>query len=260
MLALLLAASVACPQKLGVDPKQWKEALLKAAPGSKEQAELVERLGLRKVPAEEAAPDAECAEEPVVRSVELLPANLTGGKELIVHARFEMCAEEGQSHFWSQRIAVLKAVPGGGYCKLGGEDLSVDAAASDVCGGPDRPPRAIKLVRLTSGRRDTLEMDDRIDDCPGAVHTLVEQVTYLDARGDQLVKLLEVKTREASSEGPEEPARTVERAVKPVGRGFPRKLEVTEEVSCPEGEPDRSCAPARRAAVYALRDGKYVAR
>jgi hypothetical protein len=260
MVALLLATSVACPAKLDIDPGQWKEALLKAAPGSKEQADLVEQLGLPKVPAEDAAPDAECADQPAVRGIDLVPASLTGGKDLIVHLRFELCADEGQSHFWSQRIAVLKALPGGGYCKLGGEDPSIDAPASDVCGGPDRAPRQLKLVRLTSRRHDTLELDDRVDECPGAVHSVVEQVAYLDARGDQLVKVFELKTREASSEGPEEPARAVERAVKPVGRGFPRKLEVIEEVSCPEAEPNGSCAPTRRAAVYALRNGKYVAR
>jgi hypothetical protein len=259
MVALLLAASL-CPARLEVDPNRWKEALLKAAPGSKEQADLLEQLGLRKVPVEDVAPDVECAEQPAVRRVDLVPASMTGGKEMIVHVRFEMCADEAQSHFWSQRIAVLKALPGGGYCKLGGEDPSIDAPASDVCGGPDGAPRELKLVRLTNRRRDTLELRDRVDECPGAVHSEIEQVAYLDARGDQLVKVFELKTHEASSEGPEEPARTVERAVKPVGRGFPRKLEVTEEVSCPEAESDASCAPVHRAAVYALRDGKYVAR
>jgi len=154
MLALLLAASLSCPRMLEVDPREWKEALLKAAPGSKEQGQLLEQLGLRPVPGGEAVPDAECAEEPVVRGIDLLPASITGGKDLVVHARFEICADEGESHFWSQRIAVLKALRGGAYCKLGGEDPSIDAPASDVCGGPDRPPRALKLLRLTSGRKN----------------------------------------------------------------------------------------------------------
>jgi hypothetical protein len=261
MIFLLLAASLSCPRMLQVDPKEWKEALLKAAPGSKEQGQLLEQLGLRPVPpAADAVPDAECAEEPVVRGVDLLPASVTGGRDLVVHVRFEMCADEGESHFWSQRIAVLKALRGGAYCKLGGEDPSIDAPASDVCGGPDRPPRLLKLVRLTSRRRDTLELQDRLDECPGPVHTSVERVSFLDARGDRLVQAFEVKTREASSEAPEEPAQVVERTVKPDGGDFPRKLVVTEETSCPEGEPGGSCRPGRRATVYVLAGGKYIAR
>src|SRR3954468_1937279 len=110
MIALLLAASLSCPRMLQVEPKDWKEALLRAAPGSKEQGQLLEQLGLRPVPAGDAVPDAECAEEPVVRGVDLLPASMTGGKDLIVHVRFELCADQAESHFWSQRIAVLKAL------------------------------------------------------------------------------------------------------------------------------------------------------
>jgi hypothetical protein len=261
MIALVLAASMLCPRMLEVDPKEWKEALFKAAPGSKQQAQLLEQLGLRPLPpAGEAAPDAECAEQPVVRAIELLPASVTGGKDLLLHVRLELCAGEGESHFWSQRIAVLKPLRGGAYCKLGGEDPSLDAPASDVCGGPDRPPRLIKLVRLTSGRRDTLELSDRVDECPGPVHTVVERVSFLDARGDQLAKVFELKTRETSSDTPEEPAPVIERTVKPVGNRFPRKLLVTEEISCPEGNPGSSCTPDRRTAVHVLSGGKYVAR
>src|SRR5256714_9785628 len=235
MIALLLAASLSCPRMLQVDPKEWREALLKAAPGSKEQGQLLEQLGFRPVPPPgDAAPEAECAEEPVVRGIDLLPASVTGGKDLVVHARFELCADEGQAHFWSQRMAVLKAVRGGAYCKLGGEDPSVDAPANDVCGGPDRPPRLLKLVRLTSRRRDTLQLDDRLDECPGPVHTSTERVSFVDARGDRLVLAFELKTREASSEAPEETAQVVERTVKPGGGSFPRKLGVPEGTSWPE--------------------------
>ncbi len=261
MLALLLAASLACPRMLEVIPKEWREALLKAAPGSKEQRQLLEQLGLRPLPrAGEVAPDAECAEQPVVSAVDLLPASVTGRKDLLVQVRFELCAGEGEAHFWSQRIAVLKPLRGGGYCRLGGEDPSLDAPAGDLCGGPDRPPRLLKLVRLTSGRRDTLELTDRLDECSGAVHTVVERVSFLDAHGDQLAKVFELNTREASSEGAEEPPQVIERTVKPVGRGFPRRLQVTEEISCPEGNPGSSCTPDRRTAVHVLSGGKYVAR
>jgi hypothetical protein len=259
-LGLVVAASLSCPRMLEVDPKEWKDALLKSAPGSKEQGQLLEQLGFRPVPPSGGeAPDAECAEEPVVRGIDLVPASLTGGKDLVLHVRLEMCADEGESHFWSQRIAVLKPLRGGAYCKLGGEDLSMDAPASDVCGGPDRLPRLVKVVRLTSRRRDTLALEDRLDECPGAVHTLVERISFLDARGDRLAKAFELKTREASSEAPEESARVVERTVAPTGGAFPRKLLVTEEVSCPEG-PGGSCTPVRRATVYVLAGGKYVAR
>src|SRR5438128_10296850 len=100
MLALLLAASLSCPRVLEVDPIEWKEALLKAAPGSKEQGQLLQQLGLRPVPpAGDAAPDAECAEEPVVRGVDRLPASVTCGKVLVVDVRQEMCDDEGWSQF-----------------------------------------------------------------------------------------------------------------------------------------------------------------
>jgi len=259
MLALAIAASLVCPRMVQVDPKEWREALLKAAPGSKEQAQLLDQLGLRGVPpANDAAPDSECVEQQVVRGVDLIPASVTGGKDLLVHARFEMCADEGDSHFWSQRIAVLKPLRGGAYCKLGGEDPSIDAPANDVCGGPERTPRAAKLVRLTSRTRDTLQLDDRLDECPGPTHHLVERVVFLDASGDRLVEVFAVKTREATSEAPEEPAQLVERAVKQVGTRFPRKLQVAEEVSCPEGNPGVACTPVRRTATYEFRGGKYV--
>ena len=261
MLALLIAASLSCPRMLQVVPTEWREALLKAAPGSKEQRQLLEQLGLRPLPlAGDAAPDAECAEEPVVRAVELLPASVTGRKDLLVHVRFELCSGEAESHFWSQRIAVLRPLRGGAYCRLGGEDPSLDAPAGDVCGGPDRPPRLLKLIRLTSGRRDTLELTDRIDECPGNQHTVVERVSFLDAHGDQLAKVFELKTREASSEALEEPAQMIERSVKPAGRRFPRQLVVTEEITCPEGNPGGTCTPDRRTAVHVLSGGKYVAR
>ena len=260
MLALVIAASVVCPRVVQVDPREWREALLKAAPGSKEQAQLLEQLGVRAVPpANDLVPDSECVEQPVVRGVDLIPASVTGGKDLLVHARFEMCADEGDSHFWSQRFAVLKPVRGGGYCKLDGEDPSMDAPASDVCGGPDKPPRAAKLVRLTSRTRDTLQLDDRLDECPGPAHRTVERVVFLDATGDQLVEVFAAKTRESTSEAPEEPAQLVERAVKPIGTKFPRKLQVVEEVSCPEGNPGAACTPARRTTTLELRGGKYVA-
>ena len=89
---------------------------------------------------------------------------------------------------------------------------------------------------------------------------MVERVSFLDAHGDQLAKVFELNTREASSEGAEEPPQVIERTVKPVGRGFPRRLQVTEEISCPEGNPGSSCTPDRRTAVHVLSGGKYVAR
>ena len=110
---------------------------------------------------------------------------------------------------YAAKSRVLKALRGGAYCKLGGEDPSIDAAASDVCGGPDRLPRLLKLVRLTSRRRDTLQLEDRIDDCPGPVHISIERVAFLDAHGDRLVQAFQLKTREASSEAPEEPAQVL---------------------------------------------------
>ena len=52
----------------------------------------------------------------------------------------------------------------------------------------------------------TTQLDDRLDECPGPTHQVVEKVTFLDARGDKLVEAFALKTREASSEAPEEPA------------------------------------------------------
>ena len=48
--------------------------------------------------------------------------------------------------------------------------------------------------------------------------------------------------------------------MKPSGGVFPRKLLVTEETACPEGNPGGSCTPGRRATVYVLAGDKYVAR
>src|SRR5437879_4234541 len=76
LLAMVAAAAV-CPQKLDIDPPEWKEALINAAPGSKEQAALIEQLGFRKVPSgSDLIPEAECIEQPVVKGVDLLLAKL----------------------------------------------------------------------------------------------------------------------------------------------------------------------------------------
>ena len=254
----MVAAAAVCPQKLDIDPREWKEALINAAPGSKEQAALIEQLGFRKVPSgSDLIPDAECIEQPVVKGVDLFPAKLTGRKDMVVQARFEMCAEEPQAHFWSLRIAVLRPLPGGGSCRLGGEDPSIDAPASDVCGGPSGLPRTFEFVRLTGAQHDTLELDDHLDECPGSAHSVTEAVSYLDASGDELAKLFSIKTHEAAWDAPDEPAQTIARTVTPAGK-FPRKLRVVEEVHCPDGKETPTCKPARRTAIYALRGGRYV--
>ena len=46
----MLLALASCPQKLEVDPREWKEALLKAQPGSEEQQKVLQQMGFRKVP------------------------------------------------------------------------------------------------------------------------------------------------------------------------------------------------------------------
>jgi hypothetical protein len=255
MLALVLAAAVLCPQKLELDPKQWSEALQKAEPGSAEQARLIDQMGLRKVPSgSDLIPDADCGEQPKVLRIELLPAKLTGGKDLIVRARFEMCADEPQSHFYSERMAVLATVPGG-YCKLGGLDLGIDTPASDACGGPPRPPRSISLEHLTSAERDTLLLEDHLDGCPGSARTVSETTTYVDARGSWLLNLFSMETESVAWAAPDEPARAVERSVRATGK-FPRKLLVTEEVSC-AGE-SANCKPGKKISTWVLRGARYI--
>jgi len=110
---------------------------------------------------------------------------------------------------------------------------------------------------LTSAQRDTLELDDHFDECPGSAHSIVEAITYLDARGDELVKLFSVRTHEASWDAPDEPALTVARTVAPAGK-FPKRLEVTEEVLCPDGKQTPTCKPGKGTSLYVLRGGRYV--
>jgi len=65
--ALLLAAAFACPddQKLRLDLKEWKAAMVAAKPGSDEQHYALAALRFQSVPGDN-TPEAECADKPVL--------------------------------------------------------------------------------------------------------------------------------------------------------------------------------------------------
>ena len=198
MIALLLAASFACPddQVIGLDIKPWKADLLADVPGTDEQKREMRALRMKLVPDGNESED-ECYSTPKVEGVDVFDSNLTGQKDKLIQVRFRMC--KGKPEEWiSQRIAVLVPLPDGKHCLLGGEDLSVDRAKKDMpCG--QKLPLTLSFKEMTEKGRNVVETRDFRGSCEKGQGMLNAQLYLYEARGTGLEKIFDTVLFESNA-------------------------------------------------------------
>src|SRR3954471_7654263 len=254
MIAVLaLVAAFTCPddQKLKLDLKAWRAALLKAEPGSDEQKYGIRALRLQSIHGDA---EAECADKPVIEGIDVFEANLTGEKDKLVQIRARSCKGDKENETQSLRIADLVALPDGQLCKLEGEDLSVDQRASDrPCENPGKLPRTLDLVELTRPGRKVVQTRDQAGSCddPGGRTSSVKTVIY-EAQGWQLKKIFESPLYDSTTQA--QGRQLVASWKLSFGKTVPKEISVQR---CVEGaskceEPD--------VFVYSKPGGKYVPR
>jgi hypothetical protein len=251
--ALLLAAAFACPedQKLRLDLKEWKAAMLAAEPGSEEQLFSLAALRFQSVPGDN-APDADCADGPVIEGVDIFDANLTGQNDKLVQARFRVCKGDKENETQALRIAVVVPLPGGQLCKLEGEDLSLDQRASDKpCENAGKLPRTLSLIELTRKGRRVVQTKDQSGSCDDpAGNTSALKTAFFEAQGPAIKKIFETPVYDSTTQA--QGRQMIARWKLTLGKTLPKEIAVQR---CVEGasqceEPD--------VYEYAKAGGKYV--
>jgi hypothetical protein len=251
--ALALLAAFTCPedQQLRLDLKAWKAALLSAKPGSDDQHRSLAALRFLSVPGDN-APEAECAETPVVEGVDIFEANLTGQKDKLVQARFRVCKGDKENETQALRIASLVPLPDGRVCKLEGEDLSVDRRASDrPCENPGKLPRTFDFLELTQQGRKVVQAKDQSGSCgdPSGNTTSIKTAFY-EAQGAALKKIFESPLYDSTTQA--QGRQLVARWKLSYGPAVPKRISVQR---CVEGA---SACEEPDVYEYARAGGKYV--
>ena len=253
MVALALLAAFACPedQKLRLDLKAWKAALLAAQPGSDDQHRSLAALRFQSVPGDD-APEAECAERPVVEGIDIFEANLTGQKDKLVQARFRVCKGDKENETQALRIASLVPLPGGQLCKLEGEDLSVDRRANDKpCENPGKLPRTLDFVELTQPGRKVVQTRDHSGSCGDpSGNTSAIKAAFYEAQGAGLKKIFETQIYDSTTQA--QGRQLVARWKLTYGPALPKSISVQR---CVEGA---SACEEPDVYEYAKAGGKYV--
>ena len=251
--ALALLAAFACPedQKLRVDLKAWKVALLKAPPGSDDQHRSLAALRFQSVPGDD-APEAECAQTPVVEGVDIFEANLTGQKDKLVQARLRVCKGDKENETQALRIASLVPLPDGQLCKLEGEDLSIDRRASDKpCENAGKLPRTIDFLELTQPGRKVVQTKDQSGSCDDpAGKTSSIKTAFYEAQGAALKKIFETPLYDSTTQA--QGRQLVARYKISFGTVVPKSISVER---CVEGA---SACEEPDVYEYAKAGGKYV--
>ncbi len=254
MLAVLaLLAAFTCPadQKLKLDLKAWRAALLKAEPGSDEQKYGIRALRLQSIHGDA---EAECADKPVIEGIDVFEANLTGEKDKVVQIRARSCKGDKENETQSLRIADVVPLPGGQLCKLEGEDLSLDQRASDrPCENPAKLPRTFDLVELTQPGRKAVQTKDQSGSCddPAGNTSAIKSAVY-EAQGWQLKKIFETPLFDSTTQA--QGRQLVTRWKVSLGRDVPKEITVQR---CVEGA---SQCDEPQVFVYSKAGGKYVPR
>lgn len=253
LLSLALLAAFTCPedQKLRLDLKEWKAAMLAATPGSDEQHYALAALRFQSVPGND-APEADCADKPVLEGVDIFDANLTGMKDKLVQARFRVCKGDKENDTHALRIAAVVPLPGGQLCKLGGEDLSIDQRASDrPCENPGKLPRTLDFVELTKAGRRVVQTKDQSGSCADpAGSTSAIRTVFFEAQGAALRKIFEAQLYDATTQA--QGRQLVARTKLSFGKTFPKQISVQR---CVEGA---SACEDPDVYEYAPAGGKYV--
>ncbi len=250
---VLLAAAFVCPedQRLRLDLKEWKAAVVAAKPGTDEQHFALAALRFQSVPGDD-APEADCADKPLLEGVDVFDANLTGQNDKLVQARFRVCKGDKANETQALRIAVVVPIGGGQLCKLEGEDLSVDRRASDKpCENPGKLPRTLDFVELTQKGHRVVQTKDQSGSCDDpAGNTSSIKTAFFEAQGAALKKIFETPLYDSTTQA--QGRQLIARWKLTLGTAFPKELSVQR---CVEGasqceEPD--------VYVYAKAGGKYV--
>ena len=251
--ALALLAAFACPedQKLRLDLKEWKAALVAAKPGSDEQHYALAALRFRSVPGDD-APEADCADKPVLEGVDVFEANLTGEKDKLVQARFRVCRGDKENETQALRIAAVVPLPDGQLCKLEGEDLSIDQRASDrPCENPGKLPRTLDFVELVRPGRRVVQTRDQSGSCGDpAGNTSAIRTALFEAQGAALKKIFEAQLYDSTTQA--QGRQLVARTKLSFGKAFPKQISVQR---CVEGA---SACEDPDVFEYARAGGKYV--
>lgn len=238
-----------CPaeRRVHVSLDAWSAAM-EARPGRAAEDVLLGNLGLAPVPdPASAAPAPSCkpGEEPQLRSIEVIPVDLTDASSLdrVVRVRYETCDYPGHEGMplLSQRVQVLRPIgeeggPSGGgapqlWCTMGA-DLSVDRAAWELPCNAGLEAREIAFENVVDSTRKSIRVSDVSGACDDAIGTWAERkVSFWDASGRTLSRIFTAPTFELDGSA----ARV--RTVKLEGE-FPRRIVVTERDRClASGEP-----------------------
>ncbi len=253
-----------CPagQRVKVSLTAWKQALLKAKPGSPEQRKALEDLHFDPVAPESVEEwEPECLLTPRVKGVDLFPARLSGGAQpdTVVQGRFESCEESDAVRRQTLRIAVLRPLGKDEYCAVGGRELGFeqDARSEPCVGTPAKLPRLFFFVNLTDARRQTLQIKDRSGSCHGHHGSALETTSYWDVRDNALVKLFEATLWEVSYSSPHPTEETFGTVT--LQGGFPKTIVYKRRVFCGETDPDeKPCQPSTERTKWVFREGRYV--
>jgi hypothetical protein len=251
--ALILAAAFACPddQKLRLDLKEWKAAMMAAKPGSDEQHYALAALRFQSVPGDN-TPEAECGDKPVLEGVDLFEANLTGQKDKLVQARFRVCKGDKANETQALRIAVVVPLADGQLCKLEGEDLSLDQRASDrPCENPGKLPRTLALLEVTQQGRKVVQTKDQSGSCGDpAGNASAVKTAFFEAQGPGLKKIFETPTYDSTTQA--QGRQLIARWKLSLGKTVPKEITVQR---CVEGASE---CEAPEVYIYARAGGKYV--
>lgn len=222
-----------CPaeRRVHVSLGGWSAAM-ESRPGRAAEDVLLGRLGLAPVPdpaSAAPAPSCRAGEEPELRSIEVIPVDLTDAASLdrVVRVRYETCeypGHEGQP-LLSQRVQVLRPIGEDTWCAMG-TDLSLDQPAWELPCNAGAEARELAFENVVDPVRKSIRVSDVTGACDDAVGTWSEQkVSYWDASGRTLSRIFTAPTFELDGTA----ARV--RTVKLEGE-FPRRIVVTERDRC----------------------------
>lgn len=278
VLCLLLSSAsqaqqgFSCPeaQRVRMEPPKWKARVLASAAGSPKLTQALAELRFNPDSSLREKED-ECQEPFKVVGVDLFQADLTDAaeKDTVVQVRMMRCEEVLFQKTDGLRIAVLRPLGKGEYCRLGGDELSLDQHAwnSPCLGKAAKLPRIFSFVNLVDPKRQALLVKDQGGSCEGTGRSAHYELSYWVAEGATMNRVFSAVTYDASYTSPIPPSQEQVGKVQLRG-GFPKTIVLTEETHClaldEEDEEERrkadpsGCKPSLERTEYHWREGSYV--
>lgn len=259
-------AAPTCPadRLVTVDLERWKADLVAAAARSPKEADAVlARLGLAPVSTVESGMPCESGGF-ALEGVDSFSALLSGGREpdRVLQARFVLCPDEYQGKAFAQRILVLRPEGAGRWCRVG-DELSHDQPAWDepCLGEKTDLPRTFAFVHLTDAVRQSIRVRDQGGSCDGVSRGADVWLGFWEVRGGRLVEVFRAQTYHTMYDSPTPPTSETTGRVTLRG-GFPKRIVVTEEVSCAEPfeddpTPPEPCTPSKTTTTWTFTGARY---